>query len=117
SKRSASNKHQQKKKKRQDVNPLSDSDPSSDSSDDDSSSESSDDSSDENPGVNLTAASTAQAGTTLLTFRLYINSNTLGEFDTKASLRERVQWWQRFANIAAQGGWSTKTRIQELKLK
>ncbi|POM71980.1 Hypothetical protein PHPALM_11382 [Phytophthora palmivora] len=63
-------------------------------------------SSDENPGVNLTAASATQAGTTLLTFRSYINSNTLGEFDTKASLRERVHWWERFANMAAQGGWA-----------
>ncbi|EGZ18082.1 hypothetical protein PHYSODRAFT_499146, partial [Phytophthora sojae] len=118
SKRSAPKKHQQQqKKKRQDVNPPSDSDPSSDSSDDDSSSESSDDSSDGNPGVNLTTASTAQAGTTLLTFRPYINSNTLGEFDTKASLRERVHWWEHFANMAAQRGWSTKMRIQELKLK
>ncbi|EGZ07945.1 hypothetical protein PHYSODRAFT_250253 [Phytophthora sojae] len=117
SKRSAPKKHQQQKKKRQDVNPPSDADPSSDSSDDDSSSESSDDSSDGNPGVNLSTASTAQAGTTLLTFRPYINSNTLGEFDTKASLRERVHWWERFANMAAQGGWSTKMRIQELKLK
>ncbi|EGZ14786.1 hypothetical protein PHYSODRAFT_255205 [Phytophthora sojae] len=116
SKRSAPKKHQQKKK-RQDVNPPSDSDPSSDSSDNDSSSESSDDSSDENPGANLTTASTAQAGTTLLTFRPYINSNTLGEFDTKASLRERVHWWERYANMTAQGGWSTKMRIQELKLK
>ncbi|POM77944.1 Hypothetical protein PHPALM_4596, partial [Phytophthora palmivora] len=117
SKRSVSKKHRQEKKKRRDINPPSDSDPSSDSSDDDSSSESSDDSSDENPGVNLTAASATQAGTTLLTFRPYINSNTLGEFDTKASLRERVHWWERFANMAAQGGWSTKMRTQELKLK
>ncbi|EGZ10492.1 hypothetical protein PHYSODRAFT_337304 [Phytophthora sojae] len=106
SKRSAPKKHQQQEKKRQDVNPPSDSDLSSDSSDDDSSSESSDDSLDENPGVNLTAASTAQAGTTLLTFRPYINSNTLSEFDTKASLRERVHWWEIFANMAAQGGWT-----------
>ncbi|POM70990.1 Hypothetical protein PHPALM_12502 [Phytophthora palmivora] len=117
SKRYVSKKHRQEKKKRRDVNPPSDSDPSSDSSDDDSSSESSDDSLDENPGVNLTAASATQAGTTLLTFRPYINSNTLGEFDTKASLRERVHWRERFANMAAQGGWSTKMRIQELKLK
>ncbi|EGZ23178.1 hypothetical protein PHYSODRAFT_247885 [Phytophthora sojae] len=117
SKRSAPKKHQQKKKKRRDVNPPSDSDPSSDSSDDDSSSESSDDSSDGIPVVNLTTASTAQAGTTLLTFRPYINSNTLGDFDTKASFRERVHWWERFANMAAQGGWSTKMQIQELKLK
>ncbi|POM70779.1 Hypothetical protein PHPALM_12734, partial [Phytophthora palmivora] len=117
SKRSVAKKHRQEKKKRRDVNPPSDSDPSSDSSDDDSSSKSSDDSSDENPGVNLTAASATQAGTTLLTFRPYINSNTLGEFDTKASLRERMHWWERFANMAAQGGWSTKMRIQELKLK
>ncbi|POM66404.1 Aspartic protease, partial [Phytophthora palmivora] len=89
SKRSVSKKHRQDKKKRRDVNPPSDSDPSSDSSDDDSSSESSEDSSDEDAGVNLTTASATQAGTTLLTFRPYINSNTLGEFDTKASLRER----------------------------
>ncbi|POM78403.1 Hypothetical protein PHPALM_4066 [Phytophthora palmivora] len=94
SNRSVSKKHRQEKKKRRDVNPPLDSDPSSDSSDDDSSSESSDDSSYESPGVNLTAASATQAGTTLLTFRPYINSNTL-----------------------AQGGWSTKMRTQELKIK
>ncbi|EGZ22997.1 hypothetical protein PHYSODRAFT_253703 [Phytophthora sojae] len=91
SKRSAPKKHQQKKKKRQDVNPPSDSDPSSDSSDDDSSSESSDDSSDGNPGVNLTTASTAQAGTTLLTFRPYINSNTLGAYTLGRSTAKRAR--------------------------
>ncbi|POM68627.1 Hypothetical protein PHPALM_15194 [Phytophthora palmivora] len=104
SKRSVSKKHQQGKKKRRDFNPPSDSDPSSDSSDDDSSSESSDGSSDEDPGVNVTAVSATQAGTTLLTFQPYINSNTLGEFNTKAALRERVHWWERFANMASQGG-------------
>ncbi|POM80181.1 Hypothetical protein PHPALM_2015 [Phytophthora palmivora] len=67
--------------------------------------------------VNLTAATQAQAGTTLLTLRPFMNSNNLGEFDPRATLRERVHWWERFTNMASQGGWSTKTRIQELQLK
>ncbi|POM73205.1 Hypothetical protein PHPALM_9968 [Phytophthora palmivora] len=104
SKRSVSKKHRQDKKKRRDVNPPSDSDPSSDSSDDDSSSESSEDSSDEDAGVNLTAASATQAGTTLPVHQLEYSG-------------ERVHWWERFANMAAQGGWSTKMRTQEIKLK
>ncbi|POM79488.1 LOW QUALITY PROTEIN: Hypothetical protein PHPALM_2832, partial [Phytophthora palmivora] len=67
--------------------------------------------------VNLTAATQAQAGTTLLTLKPFMNSNNLGEFDPRATLRERIHWWERFTNMASQGGWSTKTRIQELKLK
>ncbi|POM59768.1 hypothetical protein PHPALM_31457 [Phytophthora palmivora] len=47
----------------------------------------------------------------------FMNSNNLGEFDPRATLRERVHWWERFTNMASQGGWSAKTRIQELKLK
>ncbi|KAL3656158.1 hypothetical protein V7S43_015874 [Phytophthora oleae] len=71
---------------------------------------------DTGPGevMTLTAATQAQAGTTLLTLRLFINSNTRGEFDPGATLRERVHWWEKFANMASQGGWTTKTRIQKL---
>ncbi|KAG6619906.1 uncharacterized protein IUM83_05753 [Phytophthora cinnamomi] len=88
SKRSPARRQTSKKKNRHDSDPPSDSDTSSESSDDDSSSGSSDDSSNEAPGVNLTTAATAKGGTTLLTFRPYINSNTLIEFDTKASLTQ-----------------------------
>ncbi|KAL3658269.1 hypothetical protein V7S43_016658 [Phytophthora oleae] len=74
---------------------------------------------DSEPGevMDLTAATQAQAGTTFMTLRPFINSNTLGGFDPRATLRERVHWWERSANMASQGGWATKTRIQELKLK
>ncbi|KAF1780989.1 hypothetical protein GQ600_17758 [Phytophthora cactorum] len=56
-------------------------------------------------------------GSTTYNFRPYVNSSSLKEFDTKASLRERTSWWERFMNMASQGGWSSKMRIQELKLK
>ncbi|POM68697.1 LOW QUALITY PROTEIN: Hypothetical protein PHPALM_15112 [Phytophthora palmivora] len=93
-------------------------DPGGDSEDSSSESESSSsDDSELGEVVNLTAATQAQAGTTLLTLRPFTNSNNLGEFDPRATLRERVHWWERFTNMASQGGWSTKTRIQELKLK
>ncbi|KAK1932281.1 hypothetical protein P3T76_012275 [Phytophthora citrophthora] len=93
-------------------------DPGGDSEDSSSDSESSSsDDSELGEVVNLTAATQAQAGTTLLTLRPFMNSNNLGEFDPRATLRERVHWWERFTNMASQGGWSTKTRIQELKLK
>ncbi|POM67494.1 Hypothetical protein PHPALM_16495, partial [Phytophthora palmivora] len=93
-------------------------DPGGDSEDSSSESESSSsDDSELGEVVNLTAATQAQAGTTLLTLRPFMNSNNLGEFDPRATLRERIHWWERFTNMASQGGWSTKTRTQELKLK
>ncbi|KAL3659494.1 hypothetical protein V7S43_015485 [Phytophthora oleae] len=98
-----------------------DPDPGGDSEDSEDSRSDSEDASSEDsePGevMNLTTATQGQAGTTLLTLRPFINSNTLGEFDPRATLRERVHWWERIANMASQGGWTTKTRIQELKLK
>ncbi|POM61394.1 LOW QUALITY PROTEIN: hypothetical protein PHPALM_29597 [Phytophthora palmivora] len=93
-------------------------DPGGDSEDSSSESESSSsDDSEFGDVVNLTTATQAQAGTTLLTLRPFMNSNNLGEFDPRATLRKRIHWWERFTNMASPGGWSTETRIQELKLK
>uniref|UniRef100_H3H289 Retrotransposon gag domain-containing protein n=1 Tax=Phytophthora ramorum TaxID=164328 RepID=H3H289_PHYRM len=116
SRRSDDKRKPPKKEKRQDASPPADPDPSGDSSSEDSSSGESDYDFGQNADSNLTAAKTPE-GTTLLTFRPYINSHTLSEFDTKAAIRERVHWWEQFANLAAQGAWSNKMRIQELKLK
>uniref|UniRef100_H3HAJ9 Retrotransposon gag domain-containing protein n=1 Tax=Phytophthora ramorum TaxID=164328 RepID=H3HAJ9_PHYRM len=116
SRRSDDKRKPPKKEKRQDASPPADPDPSGDSSSEDSSSSESDYDFGQDADSNLTAAKTPE-GTTLLTFRPYINSHTLSEFDTKAAIRERVHWWEQFANLAAQGAWSNKMRIQELKLK
>ncbi|POM79742.1 Hypothetical protein PHPALM_2517 [Phytophthora palmivora] len=112
--RSSGDREAPRREKRRDEAP----DPGGDSEESSSESESSSsDDSEFGEVVNLTAATQAQAGTTLLTLRPFMNSNNLGEFDPRATLRERIHWWERFTNMASQGGWSTKTRIQELKLK
>uniref|UniRef100_H3GWQ5 Retrotransposon gag domain-containing protein n=1 Tax=Phytophthora ramorum TaxID=164328 RepID=H3GWQ5_PHYRM len=116
SRRSDDKRKPPKKEKRQDASPPADPDPSGDSSSEDSSSSESDYDFGQDADNNLTAAKTPE-GTTLLTFRQYINSHTLSEFDAKAAIRERVHWWEQFANLAAQGARSSKMRIQELKLK
>uniref|UniRef100_H3H6F7 Uncharacterized protein n=1 Tax=Phytophthora ramorum TaxID=164328 RepID=H3H6F7_PHYRM len=116
SRRSAGKRKPPKKEKRQDTSPPADPDPSGDSSSEDSSSSESDYDFGQDADNNLTAAKTPE-GTTLLTFRPYINSHTLSKFDTKAAIRERVHWWEQFANLAAQGAWSNKMRIEELVVK
>ncbi|EGZ24380.1 hypothetical protein PHYSODRAFT_325503 [Phytophthora sojae] len=105
-----------RKKTRKDEDPSSSSSGSSDSSDSDSSSSDSDSSLD---GGDLVDASTRKikAGETSLTIHPYVNSSALEKFDEKASLGDRRSWWERFTNLASQGGWSNRTRISELKMK
>ncbi|KAG3077417.1 hypothetical protein PI125_g21274 [Phytophthora idaei] len=52
-----------------------------------------------------------------MALRRIINSSSLKELDTKASLCEQMSWWGRFVNLASQGGWSCKMRIQQVKRK
>ncbi|EGZ14078.1 hypothetical protein PHYSODRAFT_335756 [Phytophthora sojae] len=83
----------------------SDSDPNSDSSSKSDSSNSSDSSSfgDTTPGVTM---KTAEGGTTVYTFKPFVNSNTLEDLDPKASLATRIRWLERF-----------QIKVYEMKLK
>ncbi|KAE9070636.1 hypothetical protein PF010_g26185 [Phytophthora fragariae] len=94
-------------------------DPSDDSSSSGSSdSGSSDDDSDSSSGGGPPQATTATTvGGTTLTFRPYVSSSTLEDFDEDAQLSTRRRWWERFLNFTVQGGWSDRTKVYELKLK
>ncbi|GMF41639.1 unnamed protein product [Phytophthora fragariaefolia] len=72
------------------------SDPSS--SDDDSSDGDSDSSSGEAP-VHAPLTTTPN-GTAVMTFRPYVSSSTLEDFNEDASLPARRRWWERFLNLA-----------------
>ncbi|POM69281.1 Hypothetical protein PHPALM_14449 [Phytophthora palmivora] len=65
----------------------------------------------------LALPSTSKAGSTMLTFRPYTNSATLGMFDEKASIGDRKNWWEKFINMSAQGGWTDQVNLRELKKK
>ncbi|KAE9007147.1 hypothetical protein PR002_g16287 [Phytophthora rubi] len=94
-------------------------DPSDDSSSSGSSeSGSSDDDSDSSSGGGPPQAATATTlGGTTLTFRPYVSSSTLEDFDEDAQLPARRRWRERFLNLIVQGGWSDRTKVYELKLK
>ncbi|KAE9309315.1 hypothetical protein PR003_g20539 [Phytophthora rubi] len=94
-------------------------DPSDDSSSSGSSdSGSSDDDSDSSSGGSPPQATTTTTlGGTTLTFRPYVSSSTLEDFDEDAQLPARRRWWERFLNLTVQGGWSDRTKVYELKLK
>ncbi|KAE8915351.1 hypothetical protein PF003_g5 [Phytophthora fragariae] len=94
-------------------------DPSDDSSSSGSSdSGSSDDDSDSSSGGGPPQATTAATlGGTTLTFRPYVSSSTLEDFDEDAPLPAQRRWWERFLNLTVQGGWSDRTKVYELKLK
>ncbi|EGZ06451.1 hypothetical protein PHYSODRAFT_254477 [Phytophthora sojae] len=94
----------------------SDSDPSSDSSSESDSSNSSDSSSlgDTTPGVTM---KTVEGGTTVYTFKPFVNSNTLEDFDPKTLLATRIRWLERFQSMATQGGWTDQVKVYEMKLK
>ncbi|POM72640.1 Hypothetical protein PHPALM_10612 [Phytophthora palmivora] len=42
---------------------------------------------------------TSKAGNTMITFRPYINSATLGMFDEKTPIGDRKNWWEKFINM------------------
>ncbi|OWY95765.1 hypothetical protein PHMEG_00034149 [Phytophthora megakarya] len=116
-----------KRTKSSQIKPRRGEDPS-DSSESSSSEESSDDSSDspedsldEDTQSREILPSTAGAGTTRLTLRLYVNSATLDMFDEKASISDRKNWWEKFTNkftnMPVQGGWTNQVKIRELKKK
>ncbi|KAE8886376.1 hypothetical protein PF003_g29461 [Phytophthora fragariae] len=95
-----------------------DSDPDSDSDKkDDESSDDSDSSFFEESVPNAMTSKTSQAGTTVFTYKPYVNASALEDFKEKASLSTRIRWLEKFQSMAVQGGWSDKMRIYEMKLK
>ncbi|OWZ04417.1 LOW QUALITY PROTEIN: hypothetical protein PHMEG_00023686 [Phytophthora megakarya] len=50
-------------------------------------------------------------GTTIWNCRPYIDYINLEKFDEKASKDNRVNWWERFSNMALQGFWSDTMKI------
>ncbi|KAE8981685.1 hypothetical protein PR001_g23930, partial [Phytophthora rubi] len=95
-----------------------DSDPDSDSDKkDDESSDDSDSSFFEESIPNAMTSKTSQAGTTVFTYKPYVNASALEDFNEKASLSTRIRWLEKFQSMAVQGGWSDKMRIYEMKLK
>ncbi|GMF21522.1 unnamed protein product [Phytophthora fragariaefolia] len=112
-KRSASRRSSDKKHSGQRGDPSDDSS-SPGSSDDDSSDDDSDSSS---GGAPLQVTTTTTLGGTTLAFRSYVSSSTLEDFDEDAPLHARRRWWDPFMNLTAQGRWSDRTNVYELKLK
>ncbi|EGZ22938.1 hypothetical protein PHYSODRAFT_253792 [Phytophthora sojae] len=95
-------------------------DPSDDSSSSGSSEEdSSDEDSDSSSGEVLTNVTTVttQGGTMIMSFRPYMSSSALEDFNEDTPLAVRRLMWEKFQNLATQGGWSDRTRVCELKLK
>jgi hypothetical protein len=91
----------------------SDSDP--ESSDNDSSDRDSDSSLDVPNSSAATTTVPNAAG--VVTFRPYVNSSTLEDFNEYASLIARRRWYERFLNMAVQGGWTNESKVYELKIK
>ncbi|KAE9168599.1 hypothetical protein PF002_g30573 [Phytophthora fragariae] len=95
-----------------------DSDPDSDSDKkDDDSSDDSDSNFFEKSIPNAMTSKTSQAGTTVFTYKPYVNASALEDFNVKASLSTRIRWLEKFQSMAVQGGWSDKMRVYEMKLK
>ncbi|KAE8902628.1 hypothetical protein PF003_g13322 [Phytophthora fragariae] len=95
-----------------------DSDPDSDSDKrDDESSDDSDSSFFEESVPSAMTSKTSQAGTTVFTYKRYVNASALEDFNEKSSLSTRIRWLEKFQSMAVQGGWSDKMRIYEMKLK
>ncbi|OWY99343.1 hypothetical protein PHMEG_00029662 [Phytophthora megakarya] len=86
--------------------PRDDSDSSSDAGhNSDSSSSGSEDSLDNDDGSGTAASKTTKDGTTVWNFRPYINYNAVEKFNDTAPKEDRVNWWERFTDMAAQGSW------------
>ncbi|GMF60069.1 unnamed protein product [Phytophthora fragariaefolia] len=88
---------------------------SSDSSDDDSSSSDYSSSSSDDFDLDLTTSTTTKEGTTVWTYRPYINYDAVEKFSEDASVEDRVGWWERFIDMAAQGSRPDKLKIRQLR--
>ncbi|OWZ13814.1 hypothetical protein PHMEG_00012800 [Phytophthora megakarya] len=106
-----------KKKSRQNDNPPEDDPDSDDSRLDENASSDSDSSAfgDITPSAPVT--STMQQGTTLISFNLFVNTNSLIDFYEKVSLSDRIRGLKKIPEHGVSGGWSDKTKVYQLKLK
>ncbi|OWZ02431.1 hypothetical protein PHMEG_00026004 [Phytophthora megakarya] len=57
----------------------------------------------------------ATDGTTIWNYRPYIGYTNLEKFDEKASRDNRVNWWERFSDMASQGSWSDTMKIRQFR--
>ncbi|OWY96737.1 hypothetical protein PHMEG_00032920, partial [Phytophthora megakarya] len=115
---SSSKRSQPKKAKEQSDPPPDDPDDSEPSdSDNDASRGGDSDSSDaegfssEDEDIGVTTTTTTADGTTIWNCRPYIGYTNLEKFDEKASRDNRVNWWERFSDMASQGSWSDTMKI------
>ncbi|OWZ01469.1 hypothetical protein PHMEG_00027134 [Phytophthora megakarya] len=96
--------------------PGDDSDSSSDDGDNsDSSSSGSEDSLDNDDSSGNAAAKSTKDGTTVWNFRSYINYNAVEKFNDTAPKEDRVNWWEHFTDMAAQGSWADKMKIRQFR--
>ncbi|GMF51710.1 unnamed protein product [Phytophthora fragariaefolia] len=120
SKRPPSRRTSSRKGEKEDADP-----PSSDPDDSDSSSSGSSDgcssssgfssSSSDDMDLDLTTSTTTKEGTTVWTYRPYINYNAVEKFNEDASVEDIVGGWERFIDMASQGSWPDKVRIRQLR--
>ncbi|GMF37914.1 unnamed protein product [Phytophthora fragariaefolia] len=92
-------------------------DSSSEPEEDNFDSSSSSDSSGEEARSSTKTSSKAEVGSTLLTFRTYVNPNALEKFDEKAPIGDSKPWWERFLDMTEQGVCTDKGKFLELRMK
>ncbi|OWZ06664.1 hypothetical protein PHMEG_00021057 [Phytophthora megakarya] len=63
----------------------------------------------------MTTTTTTAGGTTIWNCRLYIGYTNLEKFDEKVSRDNRVNWWERFSDMASQGSWSDTMKIRPFR--
>ncbi|EGZ08971.1 hypothetical protein PHYSODRAFT_339375 [Phytophthora sojae] len=71
----------------------------------------------DSPREDSVASVVALDGTTVVTYWPYVDSSVLHGFDQGEPLSLRRRLWERFLNLASQGGWSNRTKLRELKLE
>ncbi|OWZ15997.1 hypothetical protein PHMEG_00010264 [Phytophthora megakarya] len=69
----------------------------------------------EDEDIGMTTTTTTADGTTIWNCRPYIGYTNLEKFDEKASRDNRVNWWERFSDMASQGSWSDTMKIRQLR--
>ncbi|OWY90230.1 hypothetical protein PHMEG_00041736, partial [Phytophthora megakarya] len=69
----------------------------------------------EDEDVGMTTTTTTADGTTIWICRPYIGYTNLEKFDEKASRDNRVNWWERFSDMASQGSWSDAKKLRQFR--
>ncbi|OWZ04081.1 hypothetical protein PHMEG_00024081 [Phytophthora megakarya] len=121
SKISADQSHPKKAKEQSDPPPDDPDDSEPSDSDNDASRGGDSDSSDaegfssEEEDIGMTTTTTTAEGTTIWNCRPYIGYTNLEKFDEKASRDNRVNWWERFSDMASHGSWSDAMKIRQFR--